>query len=106
MPVNIFFLIRSSSLQGRAFHSLRSELRQLVRPGRRLVLDLAGVEALNTAGAALILDIARRLQSCQGSLLLVGVSRKAKLLLEMLRMHRVVEMHESPSALQTAGLAA
>lgn len=97
MPADIVLMVRSENMKGRALRTLRSELRSLVAPGRRLILNLAGVDQVDTQGAALVLETARALQTRGGSLKLVGVQSKVSLLFEMLRMRRSVEMYNSQS---------
>ena len=106
MPADIVLMIRSENLKGRAVRTLRNELRRLVAPGRRLILNMAGVNRLDTEAAALMLETARALQHRGGSLKLVGVQSKVNLLFELLGMRRVVEMHNSQSEALAFGEAA
>jgi anti-sigma B factor antagonist len=106
MAADIVLMIQSSNMEGQALRSLRSELRRLTAPGRRMILDLAGVDHIDTRGASMILEIARALQARGGSLKLVGVQRKVSAFFELLRMHRVVEMHNSHNEALTLQAAA
>lgn len=106
MPADIVLIINSKELTGSALKPIHRELRALAAPGRRLVLDLAGVERIDTRGAGLILDAARKLQSRGGSLKLVGIRKGVALFFEMLRMHRVLEMHGSQQDALAVGVAA
>lgn len=93
MPADIVLMIRSENLKGNAVSALRKELRRLVAPGRRLILNLAGVNQLDTEAAAIVMEAARALEGRGGSLKLVGVQSKVRLLFELLGLRRVVEMH-------------
>jgi anti-anti-sigma factor len=95
MNADIVFVIRAASLQGRALSSLRRELRAMAVPGRRLILDLSGVEKVNAVCAGLILEISSWLQNRGGSLKLVGLRQAVAAYFELLRLHRSVEMHNS-----------
>lgn len=106
MPADIVLMIRSESLKGSAVRALRKELRRMIAPGRRLILNLANVAQLNTEAAALVMETARALRSCGGSLKLVGVQSKVNLLFELLGLRRVVEMHNSQTEALAFGEAA
>lgn len=95
MASDIVFLVRTENLQGSALKAFRGELRRLVSPGRRLILNLAGVDRIDTRGAALVLEVSRALEARGGSLKLVAVQNKVRALFELLRMHHAVEMHNS-----------
>jgi len=71
-----------------------------------MVLDLAGVDQIDGAGAGVILEVARALEAHGGSLRLVAVQNKVRVLFELLRMHRVIEMHGSQAEALTMGAAA
>ena len=95
MSNDIVFLIRTASLQGKTLNSLRRELCAMTAPGRRLVLDLSGVEKANTHCASLILQVSERLHKQGGSLKLVGLRKSVAAFFELLRLNRFVETHNS-----------
>jgi anti-sigma B factor antagonist len=106
MAADIVLMIRSNNMKGAALRSLRGELRRLTAPGRRMILDLAGVDQIDTEGAGMILEVARALQARGGSLKLVGIQNNVSVFFELLRMHRVVEMHNSQTEAFSFGVAA
>ncbi len=97
MSADIIFVIRNASLQGSTVKSLRNELRGLVAPGRKLTLHMSGVESVDTQGAGVILEIARKLREMGGSVRLVGLQGKVVAFFELLRMHRNIEIYGSHS---------
>jgi anti-anti-sigma factor len=97
MSADIIFVIRNASLQGQTVRALRSELRRLVAPGRKLVLHMAGVESVDTQGAGAILEVARKLRKSGGSIRLVGLQSKVVAFFELLRLNRAIEIYGSQS---------
>lgn len=98
MNADIILVIRSASLRGAPVKALRQELRQLAAPGRRLILHMAGVESMDTTGAATILEIGRTLKANGGALKLVGLQNKVSAFLELLRVNRDVEIYAGAHA--------
>ena len=95
MTADIIFVIRNASLQGSTVKSLRNELRGLVAPGRKLVLQMAGVHNVDTQGAGVILEIARTLRELGGNIRLVGLQGRVAAYFELLRMNRSVDIYGS-----------
>lgn len=95
MNADIIFVIKVATLTGAALRTLRRELRGLVAPGRKLVLDFAGVEKIGTDGAGLLLELARKLAKQGGNLKLVGIRERVSVFLELLRIPRAIEIHQS-----------
>jgi anti-anti-sigma factor len=106
MPAEVVLMIRSNNITGRALRALRSELRRLVAPGRRMTLNLAGVETIDSNAASLVLEIARALQKEGGKLRLISVSSQASAFFELLRLHRIVEMQRAEAPALTFAVAA
>lgn len=92
MTAEIILYIRTSQLEGTALRALKRELRDLARNGRRLVLDLSAVEQMSAECADLLLKTSQRLSELGGSLHLTGLRKGVQAFLELLRVHRVVEM--------------
>ncbi len=97
MTADIIFVIRTASLRGAAIEALRRELRGLIAPGRRLILHMAGVEQVDTRGAAVLLEVARRIQEVGGTLKLVGLEKKVSAFFELLRLPMAIDIHGTSS---------
>ena len=89
---DIVFVLRSSTLSGKALENLRRELRALATAGRRLVLDFAAVQSLSSAAAQLIVEVSNRLRQTGGYLKLTGISGSTAAFLELFRVPRSVEI--------------
>jgi len=92
MTSNINLTVQNSSLQGSAAKALRNELRTLVAPHRKVVLNMSGVESVDTQGAGAILEAAGKLRELGGSIRIVGLQNKVIAFFELLRMHRSIEI--------------
>lgn len=90
--VDVVFVLRSSSLQGKALEILRRELRTLATAGRHLVLDLSAVHSLSSVAAQLIVEVSNRLRQSGGNLRLTGITASASAFLELFRVPRSVEI--------------
>ena len=64
----------------------------LVAPSRELVLDLGDIHRMDTRSARILLDLSRRLEKAGGILKLQGIQRQVLLVLELLRLHRTIEI--------------
>ncbi len=100
---DVVFVLRSSSLQGKALDVLRRELRTLATAGRRLILDLSAVHSLSSVAAQLIVEVSNRLRLSGGSLKLTGITATAAAFLELFRVPRSVEIE---TGIETLPLAA
>jgi anti-sigma B factor antagonist len=68
------------------------------RPGRRLVVDLEGVDFIDSAGLGLLAGGLKRARSTGGDLVLVATGRTVLRVLELTGLTRVFEIHESLAA--------
>ena len=100
---DVVFVLRSSSLQGKALDVLRRELRTLATAGRRLILDLSAVHSLSSVAAQLIVEVSNRLRQTGGNLKLTGITATAAAFLELFRVPRSVEIE---TGIETLPLAA
>lgn len=84
----------------REMRAARRALRELVDglPSRRLVLDLAEVEGLPGAGAALILVLAQRCRQAGGALRLCGMRPDVERMLDALRLDGLVDRFDDRRA--------
>ncbi len=96
MNADIFFIIRTESLKGKALSTFRKELATLMAKDRRVVLDLSSVEAVDSFAASVLADIASRLSAQGGSLKLVGLKKPVAAFFELLRLSSMIESSRFP----------
>jgi len=59
----------------------------------RIVLDLSNVEFIDSAGVGTLISCLRIVTERQGQLRLCGLNRAVQALFELMRMHRLFEVH-------------
>jgi anti-sigma B factor antagonist len=84
----------------------RDTLHPLIDQYRRTVLDLSQLEFVDSSGLGALLSCLRRQVDAGGNLKLCGLQRPVRALFELVRMHRVFEIHntrqEAVNAFQAA----
>jgi anti-sigma B factor antagonist len=80
--------------------TLRLALIQAIgeEPGRRVVVDLEGVDFIDSAGLGVLLGGLERTRSNDGELVLVTTGRSVVRVLELTGLTRVFEIHASRTA--------
>jgi anti-anti-sigma factor len=106
MNADIFFIIRTESLRGKALSTFRKDLGVLVGKNRRVVLDLSSVEAVDSFAASVLADMALRLSAQGGSLRLVGLKKQVAAFFELLRLSNLIESNRFPVPVISMPLAA
>ena len=71
---------------------------QAVPAGARTVLDLSRVGFLDSAGVGCLVRLHRRLDAAGGELRLAGPSGAVATVLELVRLHRMLEVHATLAA--------
>jgi len=78
---------------------LNTKLHELLGAGsRKIVLDLSGVEFLNSSGLSLLIVGAGALRTAGGKLILAGASPKVSSVITLAKLSSVLEMHPSVKA--------
>lgn len=83
-------LTLTGELDTRGAERLRALLDDAVAPGRRLVLDLSGVEHLSSAALAVLVAGHRRLRDAGGALVVSSPSSAVVRVLRVSGLHRVI----------------
>lgn len=78
---------------------LRGTLVRLIDEGRhRLVLELSGVDLIDSIGLGVIVGTVHRLRPHDGSLAIAAPSRQARTVLEITQLVRLVASHDTVAA--------
>jgi anti-sigma B factor antagonist len=64
----------------------------VVQSSMRVVLDMSGVQFVDSAGLGAILSCLRQLNAKGGDMKVFGLSKAVRSLFELVRMHKVVEI--------------
>ena len=72
-------------------HQLQSEVRPLLGPGKRVILDLSDITQMDSMGLGSIVSLYVSARSCSGRLELVNLGPKIRLLFSMTNLLSVFE---------------
>jgi anti-sigma B factor antagonist len=88
------------SLDMAAAPRVRLEVHALLHAGhRRLVLDLRGVDFLDSTGLGLIVALRKRARTLDGELEIVVDSPRVRRVFEITDLHKAFTLHSTPEAL-------
>ncbi len=74
----------------------------LIEAHKRIVLDLAALTFVDSSGLGALISCLRQISNGGGELKLVNMSKSVRTLFELVRMHRVFDIYNSPAeALRT-----
>jgi anti-sigma B factor antagonist len=80
----------------------KREMAPLVEAESRVVLDLAGLRFVDSSGLGAFLSILRKLNAKRGDLKLCRVTDQVRTVLELVRLHRVLDVHATREAALSA----
>ncbi|MCK5573738.1 MAG: STAS domain-containing protein [Bacteroidetes bacterium] len=76
--------------------SLNATIHDLIEKGsNRIVIDLSGVEFMNSSGLGLLLGTASAVRNSGGSLTLASASKKVETIIKIAKLESVLEVHPS-----------
>jgi anti-sigma B factor antagonist len=87
--------IDDSSLDAGNAKDFKRVVAPMVAENRKLVFDLSALQFIDSSGLGAILSCLRQLHALGGDLKLCGVSRAVHALFELVRMHRIIDIHDS-----------
>jgi anti-sigma B factor antagonist len=70
----------------------RGDMEPALRDARKLVLDLSKVTFLDSRGCGAILSCLKRVTEASGDLKLCHVTRPARIIFDLIRLHRICEI--------------
>jgi anti-sigma B factor antagonist len=73
----------------------KRDMAPLLEPCRRVIFDLAELRFVDSSGLGAILSSLRQLNANGGDLKLCGMSKPVRALFELVRMHKIFEIHET-----------
>jgi anti-sigma B factor antagonist len=71
----------------------KDEVVPLIEEADKVVLDLTGVNFIDSAGLGALLSVMRNLTERDGEFRVCSVSRAIKVLFELVRLHKVLDIH-------------
>ena len=78
--------------------SIRDELRGIVEAGSIwLLLDVSAVKFIDSSGLSVFISVLRQVRLRNGDVALIGVHDPVRALLELTRIHRVLQVYDDES---------
>ncbi|MDZ5460982.1 STAS domain-containing protein [Azohydromonas lata] len=87
--------LREDNLDASNVREFRDAVQALMQQHTRVVLDMAGVKFVDSSGLGALISCLRQLNGRRGDFRLCEMSRTVRALFELMRMHRVFNIHDS-----------
>jgi anti-sigma B factor antagonist len=91
----VVLAVPGPSLDASNTKNFKSEMAPVVNAENRLVFDMRGVQFVDSSGLGAILSCLRQLNAKGGDIKVFGLSKGVRALFELVRMHKVVEIHNT-----------
>jgi anti-sigma B factor antagonist len=89
--------LREDALDAARVRAFKDTFTSVVGSHNKVVLDLQGVRFVDSSGMGALISCLRLLDGRGGDLRLASLSKPVRALLELMRMHRVFNIHETPA---------
>jgi anti-sigma B factor antagonist len=87
--------VESKVLDASTARAFKEAVKPLLTQDARLVLDLSRVEFIDSTGLGALVSCLRQAHASGGEIKLTGLTKSARALFELVRMHRVFEIFNS-----------
>jgi anti-sigma B factor antagonist len=87
--------LREDNLDASNVREFRDVVQSLMQERTRVVLDMSGVKFVDSSGLGALISCLRQLNSRRGDFRLCEMSRTVRALFELMRMHRVFNLHDT-----------
>ena len=87
--------LREDNLDASNVREFRDAVQSLIQDRSKVVLDMAGVNFVDSSGLGALISCLRQLNGRRGDFRLCEMSRTVRALFELMRMHRVFNIHET-----------
>ena len=91
----IVLAVPGPSLDASNSKKFKNEMAPIVQTASKLVFDMSGVQFVDSSGLGAILTCLRQLNAKGGDMKVFGLSKAVRALFELVRMHKVVEVHNT-----------
>jgi anti-sigma B factor antagonist len=90
--------LREDNLDASNVREFRDAAQSLMHDRTRVVLDMAGVKFVDSSGLGALISCLRQANGRKGDFRLCEMSRTVRALFELMRMHRVFNIHDTRAA--------
>jgi anti-sigma B factor antagonist len=87
--------LREDNLDASNVREFRDAAQSLMQDRARVVLDMAGVKFVDSSGLGALISCLRQANGRKGDFRLCEMSRTVRALFELMRMHRVFNIHDT-----------
>jgi anti-sigma B factor antagonist len=87
--------LREDNLDASNVREFRDAAQSLMQDRTRVVLDMAGVKFVDSSGLGALISCLRQANGRKGDFRLCEMSRTVRALFELMRMHRVFNIHDT-----------
>jgi len=87
--------LREDNLDASNVREFRDAVQALMGERTRVVLDMAGVKFVDSSGLGALISCLRQVNGRRGDFRLCEMSRTVRALFELMRMHRVFNIHDT-----------
>jgi anti-sigma B factor antagonist len=87
--------LREDNLDASNVRDFRDAVQSLMGERTRVVLDMAGVKFVDSSGLGALISCLRQVNGRRGDFRLCEMSRTVRALFELMRMHRVFNIHDT-----------
>ena len=87
--------LREDNLDASNVREFRDAVQSLMQERTRVVLDMSGVKFVDSSGLGALISCLRQANGSKGDFRLCEMSRTVRALFELMRMHRVFNIHDT-----------
>ncbi len=87
--------LRQYNLDASNVREFKDAVQTLIQEHTRVVLDMSGVKFVDSSGLGALISCLRQLNGRHGDFKLCAMSKTVRALFELMRMHRVFNIHDS-----------
>ncbi len=91
----LILLVSSDHIDASNVADFRAQSAPLVQNQSKVVLDLTGVNFIDSAGLGSILSLMRGIGERGGDFRVCSVSKPIRVLFELVRLHKILDIHET-----------
>jgi anti-sigma B factor antagonist len=87
--------LREDNLDASNVREFKDAVQAIMHGKARVVLDMSGVKFVDSSGLGALISCLRQLNGQQGDFKLCAMSKTVRALFELMRMHRVFNIHDT-----------
>ena len=87
--------VTGPSLNASNSKTFKAEIAPVLQSAKRLVIDMSAVQFVDSSGLGAILSCLRQLNEHGADMKVFGLSKSVRALFELVRIHKVIDIHNS-----------